>query len=98
MPLQLDGQLTLSSAPTVGSSGPKRAMLVRLTEDSLDALSAELGAGKYPPVQFDFSGTPVCRLAARTAPARSDPALPCVGYHNRRPVLPRARHTGDGSP
>lgn len=73
MPLNFDGQVALSSQPTAGSTGLKRAMLVRLSEESLDALSADLALGKYPDVKFEFGRTPV-RAQSHAAAPPSDPA------------------------
>lgn len=68
MPLQLDGQLTLTPLPTAGPSGMKRAMLLRLSEESLDALSADLASGKYPQVHFQFDGTPAITIGDQLYP------------------------------
>ncbi|KZW00239.1 hypothetical protein EXIGLDRAFT_166958 [Exidia glandulosa HHB12029] len=77
MPLNFDGQVALSSQPTAGSTGLKRAMLVRLSEESLDALSADLALGKYPDVKFEFGRTPGITIG--------DQVFPLLAQHENAP-------------
>ena len=59
MPLPINSTLSLFGASRPGDafpSKPKKAMLVRMSSEILDALEASA----QPLVQFDFSETPVC--------------------------------------
>jgi len=57
MPLDAEGQILLNP-PTM--MPPKRAMLVRLTEETLEALSAQLSSTdpkqQFPQVEFSLAG------------------------------------------
>jgi len=63
MPLPVNSTLSLLGASRPGDallSKPKKAMLVRMSSETLDALEASIS---QPQLQFDFGESPVCELS-----------------------------------
>jgi hypothetical protein len=90
LPVAINGTIALQG-PTRQGDAPqpltKRAMIIRMSEQTLEALAAYPA---HPPLQFEFGDTPVCILH----PALISWSLfnPCtlLGYPHRVHILPHA--------
>ena len=96
LPIAVNGTLSLLGSARQGDAPQpltKRAMIVRMSEETLEALTAY---PTHPPLQFEFGDTPVRNYIALLYPARAvdhpprhirvstsaPPSSPCKGHQN----------------
>lgn len=91
MPLPDTAHLSLHVRSNALQSKPKRAMIVRMSAETLDALEA---FPNHPPMSLDFGDNPVSILPCLVHSLSN----PLSGHLHRRHLLSNASTAGELSP